>query len=55
MTENGLVEANAARSDQPLEAERRQLVRVGRKRDHTRDAVILDAALEVLAEAGYAV
>jgi len=54
MTENGLVEANAARSDQPLEAERRQLVRVGRKRDHTRDAVILDAALEVLAEAGYA-
>lgn len=28
--------------------------RVGRKRDHTRDAAILDAALEVLAEVGYA-
>jgi AcrR family transcriptional regulator len=26
---------------------------VGRKRDHTRDAPILDATLEVLAEAGY--
>lgn len=30
------------------------LPRVGRKRDHTRDAQILDAALDVLAEAGYA-
>jgi AcrR family transcriptional regulator len=28
-------------------------VRVGRKRDHTRDAAILDAALAVLAESGY--
>jgi AcrR family transcriptional regulator len=28
-------------------------VRVGRKRDHARDAVILDAALAVLAESGY--
>ena len=28
-------------------------VRVGRKRDHSRDAPILDAALAVLAEAGY--
>lgn len=27
--------------------------RLGRKRDHTRDAVILDAALEVLVEQGY--
>ena len=27
--------------------------RLGRKRDHTRDAEILDAALEVLAETGY--
>lgn len=31
-----------------------QPVRVGRKRDHSRDGQILDAALEVLAEAGYA-
>ncbi|WP_411699395.1 TetR/AcrR family transcriptional regulator [Conyzicola sp.] len=28
-------------------------VKLGRKRDHTRDPEILDAALEVLAEAGY--
>ena len=28
-------------------------VRVGRKRDHSRDAAILDAALAVLAESGY--
>src|SRR6187402_3084695 len=27
--------------------------RLGRKRDHTRDPAILDAALDVLAEAGY--
>ncbi len=27
--------------------------RLGRKRDHTRDAEILDAALDVLAEEGY--
>ena len=31
-----------------------QPVRLGRKRDHSRDAQILDAALEVLAETGYA-
>ena len=30
-----------------------QPARLGRKRDHTRDQEILDAALEVLAEAGY--
>ena len=30
-----------------------QTARVGRKRDHTRDAPILDATLAVLAEAGY--
>lgn len=29
-------------------------VRLGRKRDHTRDAAILDAAIEVLGEVGYA-
>jgi len=53
MTENGLIQVNAARGDQLLEAEDRQPVRVGRKRDHTRDAVILASALEVLAEVGY--
>ncbi len=36
------------------EAEDRPLARVGRKRDHTRDTAILDAALEVLAEVGFA-
>jgi AcrR family transcriptional regulator len=30
-----------------------QLTKMGRKRDHTRDPEILDAALEVLAETGY--
>ena len=54
MTENGLIEDNAARSDQVFEAKDRPLVKVGRKRDHTRDAVILNVALEVLAEVGYA-
>lgn len=33
--------------------ERGQTTRLGRKRDHTRDAEILDATLEVLAEVGY--
>ena len=36
-----------------IEAESGQPARLGRKRDHTRDAAILDAALEVLAEVGY--
>lgn len=36
-----------------LDIERRSAARLGRKRDHTRDAAILDAALEVLAEEGY--
>jgi len=44
----------AARDDRPIDAKDRQLARVGRKRDHTRDAAIRDAALEVLAEVGYA-
>ncbi len=44
----------AIRDDEPIEAEEGHLTRVGRKRDHTRDAAILDAALEVLAEVGYA-
>ncbi len=39
--------------DGDIEAGRGQPARLGRKRDHTRDAVILDAALEVLAEVGY--
>ena len=38
-------------SNEAPRAERR--ARVGRKRDHSRDATILDAALAVLAEAGY--
>ena len=39
--------------DGDSEAGRRQPARLGRKRDHTRDPEILDAALEVLAEVGY--
>ncbi len=39
--------------DGPSAAESEQPARRGRKRDHTRDAVLLDAALEVLAEVGY--
>jgi len=53
MTENGQIQDGRTGGDQFLEAEDRPLVKVGRKRDHTRDAVILDAALEVLAEVGY--
>lgn len=36
-----------------VDAEDGAHTQVGRKRDHTRDAAILDAALEVLAEVGY--
>lgn len=39
--------------DGDIESGGGQPSRLGRKRDHTRDAVILDAALEVLAEVGY--
>ncbi len=39
---------------EPAEGARGQSPRLGRKRDHTRDADILDATLEVLAEVGYA-
>lgn len=48
------VRNTANEDDGPITAVTDQPVRVGRKRDHTRDAVILDAALEVLAEVGYA-
>lgn len=41
-------------SGQTAEPEGRRPARLGRKRDHSRDADILDAALEVLAEVGYA-
>ena len=41
------------RNEGLIGAKRGRPARLGRKRDHTRDAVILDAALEVLAEAGY--
>ncbi|MGI8475910.1 MAG: TetR family transcriptional regulator, partial [Thermomicrobiales bacterium] len=54
MTVNELTKDLAARDDRPIDAEERQLPRVGRKRDHTRDAAILAAALVVLAEVGYA-
>jgi len=43
----------AVQDDERVEVEGGQPGRLGRKRDHTRDAVILDAALEVLAEVGY--
>ena len=39
--------------DRAVGAERGQPARLGRKRDPSRDTVILDAALEVLAEAGF--
>ena len=39
--------------DQPIDAEDQHPARGGRKRDHTRDGDILDAALAVLAEVGY--
>lgn len=42
-----------AQDDKPLEDRRRQPQRLGRKRDDSRDADILEAALDVLAEAGY--
>jgi AcrR family transcriptional regulator len=37
----------------PLSADLDDAPRLGRKRDHTRDPAILDATLDVLAEAGY--
>jgi AcrR family transcriptional regulator len=46
MTQLDLIDETAVRSDEPAN-------RLGRKRDHTRDADILDAALEILAEEGY--
>lgn len=49
----GAWEAATVTNDEPVQAERRSDARLGRKRDHSRDAVILDAALEVLAEEGY--
>lgn len=39
--------------DAPSGGERAQIARLGRKRDHSRDADILDATLDVLAEVGY--
>ncbi len=54
MKRSGPTQDIAIRDDEPVEAEHGHLTRVGRKRDHTRDAVILDAALEVVAEVGYA-
>ena len=53
MTEHGPIRDGRTRGDPFLDVADRPLVKVGRKRDPTRDAVILDAALEVLAEVGY--
>lgn len=53
MTQDDPAWDTAVRDDGPIDAESGQPARVGRKRDHSRDALILDAALEVLAEAGY--
>src|ERR1700709_1972136 len=38
---------------EPLDATVEHSTKLGRKRDHTRDPEILDAAIEVLAECGY--
>jgi AcrR family transcriptional regulator len=46
-------EAAAARSGTDGAAPEQPAPRLGRKRDHTRDAEILKAALDVLAETGY--
>ena len=40
-------------SNTDVQSEPSEPSRLGRKRDHTRDAAILDAALEVLGEVGY--
>ena len=53
-----VTQGNSARrstisGDQPIDAENRRPAPGGRKRDHTRDGDILDAALAVLADVGY--
>lgn len=53
MTQHDPARDVAVLDDGSTKAESGQPARLGRKRDHTRDAVILDAALEVLAEEGY--
>jgi AcrR family transcriptional regulator len=47
MTQNDFDDASGALEGEPEQA------KLGRKRDHTRDPEILDAALDVLAEEGY--
>lgn len=54
MSQTGTTENGVIRDDGPVTARDGQHPRAGRKRDLTRDAAILDAALEVLAEVGYA-
>jgi AcrR family transcriptional regulator len=51
MTENGV--ATTARLDGAAKTEAPGPARLGRKRDHTRDGAILDAATDVLGEVGY--
>jgi AcrR family transcriptional regulator len=53
MTQHDPARGDRATGDGDAEAGGGRPARLGRKRDHTRDAVILDAALEVLAEVGY--
>ena len=53
MTQHGPARDVAEMEDEGTQAGRGQTARLGRKRDHTRDPEILDAALEVLAEVGY--
>ena len=53
MTRDSSVQNHVALDGAPIEERQDQPGRVGRKRDPTRDAVILEAALEVLAEVGY--
>jgi len=53
MTQHDPAQDVAVLDDGDSEAGRGPPARLGRKRDHTRDPEILDAALEVLAEVGY--
>jgi AcrR family transcriptional regulator len=51
LADAGLITTDAANTD--LADDATEAPKLGRKRDHTRDPEILDAALEVLAETGY--
>lgn len=53
MPREGHYRRNSDRRRPLAEAEYEQPGQLGRKRDHTRDGVILDAAIDVLADVGY--